>query len=459
MKSALLAKSALFAGIALALAWQGAAFAQATTAHITTPKEALNGNEPGDDYYLANYDQATAYWKKLAAESDRMKLVSLGKSVEGRDIWMAVISSPENIRNLDHLRDISKKLALAKGVSEAQAHAMAKEGKAFVWIDGGLHASEVSNAQTQIQIVYEMVSKNDPETLRFLNDTVTLYVLPNPDGLQLVADWYMRKADPKQRSLGDLPVVYQRYVGHDNNREYYMSNMPETTAINRAMFKEWYPQIVYNEHQTGPLGAVVFVPPFRNPSNYHYDPLVLSELDGVSASIHGRLIAEDKPGSAERSAAPYSTWFNGGLRTTGYFHNVVGILTEIIGSPTPMQLPLVPTKQLSNQDELYPVPPQIWHFKTTIEYIKTMNRATIDYASKNREDLLFNRWLMGNNSLKKAATDSWTFTPKRIAAVQAAAKAEGGPPQRQRGDGLGGNGDPNSVVDAKLYQTVLHAPD
>jgi hypothetical protein len=450
-------KSALLAGVALALAWQGVGVAQ-PAAQITTPKEAFNGSEPGDDYFLANYDQTTAYWKKLAAQSDRMKLVSLGKSVEGRDIWMAVVSSPENLKKLDHYVDIDRRLALAKGLDDAQAHALARDGKAMVWIDGGLHASEVASAQSQIQIVYEMLTHSDPETLRLLNDDITLFVLPNPDGQQLVADWYMRKADPKQRSLADLPVLYQRYVGHDNNREYYMSNMPETTAINRAMFKTWFPQIVYNEHQTGPLGAVVFIPPFRNPSNYHYDPLVLSELDGVSAAMHGRLIAEDKPGSAERSAAPYSTWFNGGLRTTGYFHNVVGILTEIIGSPTPMQLPLVPAKQLSNQDELYPVPPQIWRFRQTIDYVKTMNRAVMDYASKNREDLLYNRYLMGRNSLKRGAEDAWTVTPKRVAAVEAAAKAEGPPARGARGDGLAGNGNQAAVVDPKLYDTVLHDP-
>ena len=450
-------KSALIAGAALALAWHGAGLAQA--AHITTPQEVFNGAAPGDDYFLADYDQTTAYWKQLATQSDRMKLVSLGKSVEGREIWMAVISSPENLKNLEHLRDIARRLALAKDLTDDQAHALAREGKAMVWIDGGLHASEVSSAQSQIQIVYEMISKNDPETQRFLNDDITLFVLPNPDGQELVADWYMRKADPKARSLADLPEIYQRYVGHDNNREYYMSNMPETTAINRAMFKDWFPQIVYNEHQTGPLGAVVFVPPFRNPSNYHFDPLVLSELDGVSASIHGRLIAEDKPGSAERSAAPYSTWFNGGLRTTGYFHNVVGILTEIIGSPTPIQLPFVPSRQLSNQDELYPVPPQTWHFRQTVEYVKTMNRAVMDYASKNREDLLYNRYLMGRNSIKRGSEDSWTVTPKRVAAVEAAAKAAGpGAPAPRGGDGLAGNGDQAGVVDAKFYTSVLHDP-
>ncbi|HEX3367675.1 peptidase, partial [Phenylobacterium sp.] len=263
---------------------------------------------------------------------------------------------------------------------------------------------------------------------------------------------------PKARSLSDLPVLYQRYVGHDNNREYYMSNMPETTAINRAMFKTWFPQIVYNEHQTGPLGEVVFIPPFRNPSNYHFDPLVLSELDGVSAAMHSRLIQEDKPGSGERSAAPYSTWFNGGLRTTGYFHNVVGILTEIIGSPTPMQLPFVPSKQLSNQDELYPVAPQIWHFRQTVEYVKSLNRAVMDYASKNREDLLYNRYLMGKNSITRGSRDNWTVTPKRVAAVVEASKAAGPPPRTRGGDGLAGNGDQSSVVDPKLYETVLHDP-
>jgi hypothetical protein len=449
-------KSVLFAGVALALFCQGAAFAQAT-GHITAPKEAFNGSEPGDDYFLANYDQTTVYWKTLAAESDRMKLVSLGKSVEGREIWMAVVSSPENLKKLDRYVDIDRRLALAKGLTDDEAHALAREGKAMVWIDGGLHASEVASAQSQIQIVYEMLSKTDPETRRFLDDDITLFVLPNPDGQQLVADWYMRKADPKARSLSDLPVLYQRYVGHDNNREYYMSNQPETTAINRAMFKTWFPQIVYNEHQTGPLGEVVFVPPFRNPSNYHFDPLVLSELDGVSAAMHSRLIQEDKPGSGERSAAPYSTWFNGGLRTTGYFHNVVGILTEIIGSPTPMQLPFVPSKQLSNQDELYPVAPQIWHFRQTVEYVKSLNRAVMDYASKNRETLLYDRYLMGRNSIARGSRDNWTVTPKRVAAVVAAAKAAG-PAPRTRGDGLAGNGDQSQVVDPKFYESVLHAP-
>src|ERR1700742_61874 len=113
-------KSTLLAGVALALVWQGGALAQATTAHITTPKEAFNGSEPGDDYFLANYDQTTAYWKKLATEGGRVKLVSLGKSVEGREIWRAVVSSPENLKNLNRQLEIAKRLALAKGLTDAE---------------------------------------------------------------------------------------------------------------------------------------------------------------------------------------------------------------------------------------------------------------------------------------------------------------------------------------------------
>jgi hypothetical protein len=132
-----------------------AALAQAPRANITTPKQAFGFNI-GDDYHLANYVQLTDYWKKLASESDRMKLVEMGKTSEGRPQWMCIISSPENIKNLDHYRDISHKLALAKGLDDAQAHALAKEGKAVVWIDGGLHATEVSGSQQIIELVYEM---------------------------------------------------------------------------------------------------------------------------------------------------------------------------------------------------------------------------------------------------------------------------------------------------------------
>ncbi len=392
----------------------------AAAAQVTTPKQALGFNL-GDDYQVANYTQLEAYWKKLAAESDRMKLVDIGATAEGRRQYMAIVSSPENLRNLDRYKDIARRLALAEGLTDDQAHALAREGKAVVWIDGGLHANETVGSQQLMEMVYQMVSRNDPETMRLLDDTIQLYVQANPDGQELVANWYMREADPAKRSLNGLPRLYNKYVGHDDNRDFFLSAMPETTNMNRQMFLEWFPQIVYNHHQTGPAGAVVFIPPFRDPFNYNLDPLIPLGIEMVGSAMHSRLVEEGKGGSAMRSGSNYSTWWNGGLRTIAYFHNMIGILTEIIGSPTPIDIPLVPDKQLPQGDEPLPVAPQRWHYRQSIDYDISQNRAVLDYASRYRETLLFNIYRMGKNSIEKGSQDSWTITPKRIEALRTTA--------------------------------------
>ena len=172
--------------------------------------------------------------------------------------------------------------------------------------------------------------------------------------MELVSDWYMRKPDPKTRSTAALPRLYQKYVGHDNNRDFYMMNQPESVNINRILYREWFPQIVYNHHQTGPTGTVMFSPPFRDPFNYVYDPLVVNTLDQVGAAMHARFDAEGKPGVTTRSGANYSTWWNGGLRTMVYFHNQVGLLTESIGNPTPEEIGFVPDRMLP--ERRLPVP-------------------------------------------------------------------------------------------------------
>jgi hypothetical protein len=433
---------------------------------ITTPKEALGFNL-GDDYHMASYAQLVPYWKKLAAESDRMKLVDIGTTSEGRPQYMAIISSPANIKNLDHYKEISRRLALTTGVSDEEAHRLAQEGKAVVWIDGGLHATETVGSQQIMETVYQMVSRTDPETMRFLNDDILLAVLDNPDGMDLVANWYMRNPDPTKRSLDDLPVLFQKYVGHDNNRDFYMSNMPETTHINKVLFLDWFPQIMYNHHQTGPAGGVIFIPPFRDPFNYNFSPLIPLDIEAVGVALHSRLVAEGKGGSEMRSGANYSTWWNGGLRTVTYFHNEIGILTEIIGGPTPMKIPLVPEKQLPTGDWPLPIAPQEWHYRESIDYEITNNRAILDYASRNRETLLYNIYRMGRDSVEMGNEDSWTITPKRIAALDAAAAAlaaeqpgaRGAGPRRPEGNSLPAGLSLNDrAVPSDLYTTVLHDP-
>ena len=454
-------QSSVLGACALAALFVLTAAAQAPR-HLTTPKEALGFNV-GDDYQLATYTQLTEWWRKLAAESDRMKLVEMGTTEEGRPQWMAILTSPENQKKLDHYKQISQRLAHAEGLTDEQARALAHEGKAVVWIDGGIHATEVLGSHQLLEFVWEMVSRNDPETLRILNDVIILAVHCNPDGMELVSNWYMRESDPLKRTTQFVPRLWAKYIGHDDNRDFYMSNMKETTNMNRQLFIEWFPQIMYNHHQTGPAGAVMFAPPFRDPFNYNIDPLIPLQIEMVGSAMHSRMVAEGKPGTVQRSGATYSTWYNGGLRTVTYFHNMIGLLTETIGNPTPMEVPLVADRQLPNSDEPFPVPPQTWHFRQSIEYSMTANRAVLDLASKYREDFLYNLYRMGRNSIERGSRDWWTITPKRIEALEAAAKestggGRGGRPQNGSappGDAPGFGGGPGGLP-AKLYASVLH---
>jgi zinc carboxypeptidase len=279
---------------------------QSPAAPITTPQQEF-GASIGDDYFLATYTQLEEYWKKLDRQSDRMQLVDIGRTEEGRVQWMAIISAPENLKQLDRYKDISRRLSLAEGLTDDQARALAVEGKAVVWIDGGIHANEVLGAQQLIETVYQLVSRSDAETLRFLRDVIVLAVHANPDGHELVANWYMREREPTMRSLAGLPRAYQKYVGHDNNRDFFLSSQAETINMNRILYKEWFPQIVYDHHQTGPPGTVMFAPPFRDPFNYVFDPLIPSSIDLIGAAMHARFALEGKPGVTMRKGSNYST--------------------------------------------------------------------------------------------------------------------------------------------------------
>jgi hypothetical protein len=397
---------------------------------ITTPKEQF-GFALGDDYQLANYKQIADYWRKLDAESDRMAVQEIGRTAEGRPHLMAIVTSPANHKSLAKYKDISRRLAIADGVADGEARTLARQGKAVVWIDGGLHATETLGAQQLAEMVYRMVSASDEETLRFLDDCIVLFVHANPDGNDLVADWYMRNADPLKRSLAGLPRLYQKYIGHDNNRDFFASTQPETENINRVLYHEWLPQILYNHHQSGPAGTVVWSSPQRDPYNYNLDPLLILGLQALGTHMHQRLAAEGKPGATMASGGAYDGWWNGGIRNTGNFHNIIAILTETIGSPTPMRIPLVFQRQIPNRDLPYPIAPQEWRFRQSVEYSISFNRAVIDYASRNHEHLLYNIYKMGRRAIDRGGEDTWTPSPSRIQALsEKSGGGRGGAPER-----------------------------
>jgi hypothetical protein len=464
MKTAAGRGRAAAATLALLLLTVAAPTAQKAPAapKLTSPKEQFGWNI-GDDYRLVNYTQYVEYVKKLDAQSDRMTVVEIGKTEEGRPELTAIITSPENQRKLAQYKDINRKLALAE-VPEDQARQLAKEGKNVVWIDGGLHATEVLGAQQLIETIYRLNTKTDPETMRILNDDIVLCTLINPDGMELVSNWYMREPDEKKRSTNGIPRLYQKYIGHDDNRDFYMAAMSESVNANRMMYREWFPSIMYNHHQTGPAGAVLFAPPFRDPFNYNFDPLIPLGIDMVGSAIHTRLAAEGKPGAVMRSGAPYSTWFNGGIRTTSYFHNQIGILTETIGNPTPVEIPFVLDMQLPRADVPNPIAPRTFYFREAIEYSVTNNWAILDIASERKEDFLFNMYKMAKNAIEKGSRDSWTIHPQRIKAADEAINGgaggrgttpEGGP---RGGRGGGGGNVGRGGAPVAIYNSILHDP-
>ena len=322
------------------------------------------------------------------------------------------------------LNTISQKLARAENLSDAEAKQLSKEGKSVVWIDGGLHATEVTGIHQLIQTLYTVLTRDDEETRNILKSTIILFVHANPDGQELVSNWYMRNADTLKRSTSDIPRLYEKYIGHDNNRDFFMLNMSESKNMSRQLYIEWMPQILYNHHQTGPPGTVVAGPPYRDPFNYVYDPLLVTGIDAVGAAMSSRLNAEGKPGYTMKSGSVYSTWWNGGLRTAAYYHNIIGLLTEIIGNPTPSTIPLVPQRLIPNSATPYPIEPQKWYFKNSIDYSVSLNYAVLNYASRYKDELLYNIYNMGKHSIEAGSKDSWTKSPKKVELLADVFKAD-----------------------------------
>ena len=432
---------------------------QALAQHIPSPKEHF-GFHIGDDYKLANYTQTEAYFQKLATASNRVKMELAGKTSEGRDQHLIIISSPENLSRITEYKEISQKLARAE-LTEAAAKELSLAGKPVVWIDGGLHATETVAAQQLTETFYQLVSRNDPENMRILDKVVILLFHCNPDGQELVSNWYMQHDDTLKRSK-NIPTLYHKYVGHDNNRDFYMNNLMETTTISRLQYLEWMPQIIYNHHQSGPPGSILAGPPYRDPFNYVLDPMLITGIDGVAAAMINRLNAEGRPGYTRLSGSVFSTWWNGGLRTTPYYHNSIGILTEVVGDPTPMTVPVIPQRLIPNNATPNPVTPRPWHFREAIDYSVSLNYAILNYASRFSDELLYNIYRMGRNSIERGNQDYWTPKPSYIHKIETDYETDkaAGKTGEETNEGYYGsrNNIPISYYDAIFKDAALRDP-
>jgi Zinc carboxypeptidase len=379
-----------------------------TTSWAQIPKpEDTYGFKVGADYKLAKYDQMLAYYDKLVASSDRIQMIEIGKSVMGKPIKLFIISSEENMQAVDNWREISTKLARAK-IKPEEARSLAKMGKAVVWIDGGMHAREAAHAQMTSQLAYNLVSSETDE-MKKIRDNVVILLCPviNPDGVDIVADWYYQNLGTPFETT-DPPILYQKYVGHDNNRDWFMNNMPETRAATTILYNEWYPQIVHNHHQTSPAWARIFLPPFRSPVNPKIHPGVTTSVNLVGTAMANYFAMKKMPGVISGTA--FSMWWNGGMRTAPYYHNQIGILTEVAhNTPTPRyydpdSIPKSLRGTPTDATEIfYPYPWQGGesHFRDAVDYMITASMGILDFAADRKESLLFNMYQMGHDAIEK----------------------------------------------------------
>lgn len=397
---------ALLLASALGLAAPAASAAQAEP--VPTPAAVL-GHTPGDDYYLANYEDSVRYFEALAKASDKIRLFTTGKTTQGRTMVYAVISAPENLARFDEITAISKKLGDARSLTDAQAKELAAKTPIVVHIDGGMHASEVADHQLPPALAYRLLSaQNDAEVDAILKNVVlVLWPTLNPDGQDMIVDWYRtHRGTPYETSR--MPWLYQEYVGHDNNRDGYMLNMQESRVVN-ATEQSYAPVIWYSQHQVAPFPARIWVPPFADPISPNISPYMRIWTNALGTNIMARMEKEGKPGAIAQ--ARFDNWYAGFLDYIHVFRNTISFFTETAhDSATPMTFKVEDfPKSMRDLKPLvmYPHPWRggEWHLRNSVDYMLTASMSVLESAEKYRETLLFNRYQAGRDMIAAAGTD------------------------------------------------------
>ena len=379
---------------------------QNTAASSVPAPASVLGHTPGDDFYLANYDESRAYFEKLAQSSDRLKVIKVGKTTRGLDWEIAIISSPENLAALDKYKDINRRLTWARGLSDAAAHELAREGKIFVHIDGGMHSTEVAGAQHSILLAYKLLSaQNDPQIDAILNNVIlVLWPTLNPDGQNEVVAWY-RKNLGTTYEVSPLPDLYQEYVGHDNNRDGYMNNMLESQEVT-AQELQWNPEVFYTQHQTAPFPARIFIPPFVEPISSNIQPILMRWLNAFGIDMGAFLDEHGMPGAIDRVG--FDNWYPGFQDFTGIFRNSISFFTEtaLYGYATPHFYTVrdFPPEFRSLDSQIFYSSPWRggwWRLGDAVRYMVGASMSVLDTAAKYREQLLYNKYQAGRDNIAR----------------------------------------------------------
>lgn len=382
-----------------------------------TPPSEFLGFEVGADRKLADYNQIRAYFQKLADESGKIKLLTIGETTLKKPMIMAVITSEKNMANLDTYREISKQLRDARGLTPEKARELAQEGKVIVLITCSLHATEIAASQMSMEFAYKLVTGKTPFDADKVLDEVILLLAPtiNPDGHQMVTEWYRKNVGTTYEG-SRMPWLYHHYAGHDNNRDWFMFNLSETKAVTKVLYQNWIPQVHIDEHQMGSTGARLFLPPFMDPPVPTIHPLVWRGI-----ALCGTNMAYDLQTNGCQGVVygrSFTGWWIGACDDTSWLHNSIGLLSEMASVKTATPIYIDPTELPNSYVEKRipfpdPWPGGWWRLRDLVNYELTLSMSLVKTASLHKEDFLFNFYKMcsdGINKRDRGAPFAFVFT-------------------------------------------------
>ena len=378
---------------------------------ITSPDQFF-GFRLGSDKHMARWDKIVEYYGVLEKQSGgRMKVINMGPTSEGNPFLAVVITAPANMQKLEHYRDINLKLSDPRGLTEQQARAFAEEGKAVILQSMSMHATEIGGTQMAPELAFDLLNRKDEEARRILDNVIFIEVpCFNPDGEIMVTDWYNKQlGTPYEGS--NPPWLYQKYAGHDNNRDAFQTNIPDSKYMAKLLFTEWKPEAYVDHHGMGPNQARIFLPPYAEPVRPMADPIVWRELAWYGAQMADK---EEEAGlSGAINNAVYSGWGHFGFHWITPFHNIAGMLTESAASKLASPLYLDPDQLRGGARNMptydaetifpNPWPGGWWHLRDIVDRQKVSAWATLDLAARNRETILFNAYLKAKRQTERGA--------------------------------------------------------
>ncbi len=377
---------------------------------ITSPEEFF-GFRLGSDRKIARWDKLVDYYNLLKTESEKIDVINMGPSTMGNPFLLVIISSKDNLANLDRLKDINAKISNPRGIVEAEIKKLVSEGKAVICQSMSLHATEIGGAQMAPELTYDLLTRKDEETQRIL-DNVIFFLIPcfNPDGQIMVTDWYNQTLGTEYEGTG-LPWLYHKYAGHDNNRDGDYLNLIESVYAAKIMYRDWPPQAYIDHHHMGSYGARFYVPPYSEPIRPYADPLIWREMSWYGAHIAYKL--EENGMAGILNAAQYPGWGHFGWHWITPFHNIAGMLTESASAKLATPLYIHP-EQLRGGARQFPEykaqstfpnpwPGGWWTLRDIVEQKKISAWALLDLAARNKETVLWNAYLKAKRQTERGA--------------------------------------------------------